>query len=128
MIKKTCPKCRRSFPLGDARLDEHWNKWSFEPAYAYCPHCNERLEGVHLDSVDLARHLTMKNLLLAVAWLGLSAIGLVSGSLNYVAPAMIAGFGLWLARTSRLRDHRIVGWVLIVSSVGILYVLNYAAA
>lgn len=128
MITKTCPKCQRSFPLGDAHLDEHWNKWSFEPTYAYCPHCNERLDGVHVDSVNLARHLTMRNLMLAVVWFGLSVIGLVTNSLNYVAPAMIAAFGLWLARTSKLRDHRIVGWVLILLSVGILYALNHTAA
>ncbi len=128
MITKTCPKCQRTFPLGDAHLDEHWNKWSFEPAYAHCPHCNERLDGVNFDSVDLARHLTLQNLFLVVAWFGLAGIGLATHSLSYVGPAMIAAFGFWLAHTSKLRDHRIVGWFLMLVSGSILYALNYAAA
>ena len=119
MITKTCPKCQCTFNLADARLDEHWNTWSAEPANAYCPQCNERLDGVHFDSVDLARHLTLKNFLLVFAWLGLSAIGLATGNLEYIGPAMIALFGLWLARTSTLRDHQIVGWFLIVSGVAL---------
>lgn len=83
---------------------------------------------MHFDSVDLARHLTQKNLLWVIAWFGLYAIGLVTDTLNYVGPAMIAALGFWLTRTSKLSDHRIVGWLLILVSVSILYAINYAVA
>lgn len=128
VITKTCPKCHKSFPFGEARLDEHWNKWSFAPAYAYCPHCNERLDGVLFDSVDLARHLTPQNLLLAVVWFGLAAIGVVTASLSYIGPLMTAVVGLWLAKKSKVRDHCIIGWLLILLSVGLLYAINFNIA
>lgn len=121
MIRKTCPKCQSTFNLADARLDKHWNTWSAEPAYAYCPQCNARLDGVHFDSVDLARHLTPTNVLLVFIWFGLFAIGIATERLEYVGPVMIALFGLRLARTSSLRDHRIVGWFLVVVSGVSLY-------
>lgn len=124
---KTCAKCQKSFPLEKARLDKHWNQSSCEAAYVSCPYCNERLEGVHFDSVDLVRHLTLKNILLAAVYIALTVTGLATSSLNYVAPAMIAAFGLWLSRTSRLRDHRIAGWVLMLSSAVIFYVINFYA-
>lgn len=116
MIRKTCPKCQSTFNLADARLDKHGNSWSAEPAYAYCPQCNTRLDRVHSESVDFARNLTPKNVLLALIWFGLFAIGVATERLEYVGPVMIALMGLWLARTSSLRDHRIVGWFLIVVS------------
>lgn len=90
MITNTCCKCRKSFPLGEARLDEHWNEWSSKPAYASCPHCDERLDGVHFNSVHVARGLTWHNLSLAAIGFGLSALGLATGTLSYVGPAMIA--------------------------------------
>jgi hypothetical protein len=127
MLEKTCPKCQKQFALADARMDEHWNKWSFKPAYCYCPRCGARLDDVHFDSVDLARHLTPRNLAWAMFFLVATFGGLVSGMLSYVGPLLIGGFGLSLARRSRLRDHRIIGWVLVIISAGALYALNHAA-
>lgn len=53
--------------------------------------------------------------------------GVASGTLNYVGPLLVGGFGLWLALRSQLRDHRIIGWVLVLISAGVLYVFNRAA-
>jgi predicted amidophosphoribosyltransferase len=127
MLNKTCPKCQKQFALADARMDEHWNTWSLKPAYCYCPHCGERLDDVHFDSVDFARHLTARNLVW-VAFLLLSTFtGLVSGTLTYVGPLLVGSFGLWLARSSQLRDHRIIGWVWVLISAAALYAFNRAA-
>lgn len=127
MLNKTCPTCQKQFALAEAHMDEHWNKWSFKPAHCYCPQCGERIDNVHFDSVDLARHLTPRNLV-SVAFLFLVAFaGLVSGTLTYVGPLLVGGFGLWLARRSQLRDHRIIGWVLVLISAAALYAINGAA-
>lgn len=127
MITKTCPSCRHDFPLGEARLDPNWNDpLSFKSAYAYCPHCGERLKGVHYDSVDLAKHLTIGNILVFFAFVILSVFGLATQSFSYIGPAMIGLFGFWLFRTSKLRDHRIVGGFLIVVAAGALYAFNVA--
>ena len=127
MLNTTCQKCHKQLALANVRLDEHWNKWSFKPAYCYCPHCGEQLDDVQFDSVDLARHLTLRNLVWVVLFLLAAFAGLVSGTLTYVGPLLVGGYGLWLARSSQLRDHRIVGWVLVLISVAALYVFNRAA-
>jgi hypothetical protein len=90
MLDKTCPKCGKRFALADARLDDHWNRWSFKPAYCYCPHCGERLDGVHFDSVELARRLTARNLAWAAFFLAAALAGLLSGTLDYVGPCWSA--------------------------------------
>lgn len=108
-------------------MDEHWNKWSLKPAYCYCPHCGARLDDVQFDSVDLARHLTLRNIAWAMFFFAAVLGGLMSGTLNYVGPLLIGGFGLSLARRSRLRDHRIIGWMLVLISAGTVYALNHAA-
>jgi hypothetical protein len=126
MLTKTCPECRQRFALADARMDEHWNKASFDPAYCYCPHCGGRLEGVHFDSVELARILTPKYLVWALLVLGVAGVGLVSNPLGYVGPLLVGTFGLRLARRSRVRDHRIIGWVLVLIAASALYAFNPA--
>ena len=105
-------------------MDEHWNKWSFKPAYAYCPYCGASLNRVLPSSVDFARQFKPKNIGLLVLWFLLWGIGIVSGQLNYVGPAMVGGFGLWLGLQSKVRDHRIIGWFLVVLAGGILYAFN----
>lgn len=127
MLNKTCPKCQKQFALADVRMDEHWNKWSFKPAYCYCPHCGEQLDNVQFDSVDLARHLTPRNVVWVAFFILAAFAGLVSGTLTYVGPLLVGGFGLWLASSSQLRDHRIIGWVLVLVSVAALYAFNRAA-
>lgn len=127
MLNKTCPKCQKQFALAEVRMDDHWNKWSLKPAHCYCPHCGERLDNVQFDSVDLARHLTPANLVWVAFFIVAAIAGLMSGTLNYVGPALVGGFGLWLARHSPLRDHRIIGWLLVLLSAGVLYAFNHAA-
>jgi ABC-type dipeptide/oligopeptide/nickel transport system permease component len=108
-------------------MDEHWNKWSFKPAYCYCPYCGARLDQVQFDTVDLSRHLTPNNLARVAFFFVATFASLLSGTLNYVGPLLIGGFGLWLARSSRLRDHRVIGWVLVVTSAVVLYTFNRTA-
>lgn len=127
MLNKTCPKCQKQFALANVRMDEHWNKWSLKPAHCYCPHCGAQLDDVQFDSVDLARHLTPRNLVVVAFFIVATLAGLASGTLSYVGPALVGGFGLWLARNSQLRDHRVIGWILVLVSVGALYAFNFAA-
>ncbi len=53
--------------------------------------------------------------------------GVASGTLSYVGSLLVGGFGLWLALRSQLRDHRIIGWVLVLFSAGVLYAFSHAA-
>jgi hypothetical protein len=53
--------------------------------------------------------------------------GLLSDTLTYIGHLLVGGFGLWLAQSSQLRDHRIIGWVLVVISAVVLYAFNRAA-
>ena len=126
MFWHTCTECRERFPLAKAKLDPRWNSFSPDPAYAYCPHCEEILEGVSYKSVDLARTLTPRNAVLATAWLGLMSIGLVTGTLNYVGTLSILALGIVLVASSKARDHRVIGWILIVLSVAVVMVIGIA--
>ena len=127
MFNKICPNCQKQFALANVRMDDHWNKWSLKPAHCYCPRCGAQLDDVQFDSVDLARHLTPRHLVSVAFFIVATLAGLASGTLSYVGPMLVGGFGLWLARNSSLRDHRVVGWVLVLVSVGALYAFNYAA-
>ncbi len=124
MLSATCDKCQRSFPLKDAELDPNWNRFSLDPLYVYCPHCKEKLEGVDYRSVDLARTITLRNALLGLVVFSLFGIGVFTETLAFLGPIMIAVMGLWLATTSRLRDHKIIGWLLLILAAGILVVLD----
>lgn len=108
-------------------MDEHWNKWTLEPAYCYCPHCGDRLDRVGFDTVDLAKHLTPRNLVWVALYILATFAGLLTDTLTYIGPLLVGGFGLWLAHSSQLRDHRIIGWVLVVISAVVLYAFNRAA-
>lgn len=127
MFTKSCPNCQKQFALANVRMDDHWSKWSLKPAHCYCPHCGAQLDDVQFDSVDLARHLTPRHLVSVAFFIVATLAGLASGTLSYVGPMLVGGFGLWLARNSSLRDHRVVGWILALVSVGALYAFVYAA-
>lgn len=125
MFTRICSKCRASFPLADARIDDHRSAWSWQAAYCYCPCCGARLDGVHPDSVDLAKHLTPTVLAWAVLGLLVGATGVV-GTLGYVGPLMVGAFGLWLGLRAQLRDHRVIGWLLMAVAVGTLWFADHA--
>jgi hypothetical protein len=126
MLTRTCSKCQSPFALADAHIDAHWNTWSWEPAHCHCPHCGARLDDVHPDSVDLARHLTPTVLTWAMLALAAGAAAVASGTLGYVGPLMIGAFGLWLGRRAVLREHRIAGWLLVVIALATAWFANHA--
>ena len=128
MLTKACEECERSFPLREAKIDDHQSRSSLEPDYAYCPFCGAILTGVYGRSVEFARSLTLRNLLLALAWFGLFGAGVASDTLTYAGPLMLAALGIWLAVSSSLRDHRIIGWFLVVISGGVFVALGLVAA
>ena len=86
------------------------------------------MAGVYGRSVDFARSLTRRNLLLAFVWFGLFGAGVASDTLTYAGPLMLAALGIWLAVSSTLRDHRIIGWFLVVVSGGVFVALGIATA
>lgn len=125
MFTKTCSKCQATFSLGDARLDEHWDSWTSDHARAYCPNCRQPLDGVQVSSVDLARTLSLRNILYGIAFFGLITLGVATASLGIIGPIVIGATGYWFTRTAKLRDHRIIGWFLIGLSILVFFLFVF---
>lgn len=117
MFDKICPSCHQNFRIEDVKVDEHWNSFSTEPAYCYCPHCNAILSGMNPGSVDFVKHLKLIYILPFVGFFVFSLVGVATNTLGYIAPLMLLSFGAWLAKSAKLKDHRIIGWFLVVLSV-----------
>ena len=123
MFKRKCDNCGEYYQVKDVRCDEHWRTWSLEPYYCYCPHCNQVIKYMNGDLVELAQKLTPKNILAVFIFFGAWFIGIVTNTLNYIGPVTVIVFGAYLAKTSQLKDHRIIGWLLaIVGGILLIYV------
>jgi hypothetical protein len=110
------------------KVDEHWKDWTFKPAYCYCPHCNAKLKYLDGDSVDFAKHLKPVYVIPFIGVFVLALIAMATNSLEIVGPAMLGAFGVWLGKSSQLRDHRIIGWLLVGFAISLLWVFNYVLA
>jgi hypothetical protein len=120
-----CDSCGKTFNLSEARLDEHWNDpWSTKPAGCYCPYCNHVLENVYPTTVDFARKLNKKNIIGALVFFSLWGVGLFSNTLNIIGPTTVLLFGGYLSKYSVRKDHRIIGWLLIATSIALLIWVN----
>jgi len=124
MLKKTCNHCHQGYRLEDVTVDEHANSWSFKPAYCYCPHCGSKL-NVDPDTVDLAKHFKPVYVIPFLACLLIAFITLATNGLHIAGPVMLGTYGFWLGKSSKLRDHRIIGWLLVVFSLFLLCAFNY---
>ncbi|MBC3808266.1 hypothetical protein H8K52_13010 [Undibacterium seohonense] len=123
LLLKRCGSCGVEYKLENVRVDDHWNKWTTEPAFCYCPHCDAKLDGVHPDSIDLAKHLTPTNVIIFIGLLIVFLIGTVTNTLLFSGTSSVIGFGLWLAAKSTVKDHRIIGWLLVGIAVTIFGVV-----
>lgn len=117
MFDRICPSCHQNYRIADVKVDKHWNDSSLEPAYCYYPHCNAILRDVYPHSVDFVRHLKLIYIVPFVGFLVFSGIGVLTNTLEYIAPILILCFGAWLAKSAQLKDHRIIGWFLVILSV-----------
>ena len=117
MFDKICPSCHQNFRIEDVKVDEHWNKFSLEPAYCYCPHCNAILSNVYPRSVDFVKNLKLIYILPFVGFFIFFGVGVATNTLVYITPLMLIFFGAWLAKSAQLKDHRIIGWFLVILSV-----------
>lgn len=127
MFNKKCEHCGNSYNLKNVRVDEHWNTWTAEPVNCYCPHCNGVLERARPDSVDLAKKLTLNNILIGMLFFVFSLLGVATNTLEYVGPIMLLLFGAYLVIYSKSKDHRIIGWLLIILSVIVVGWFNASA-
>lgn len=127
MFDRTCESCGKRYRVEDARPDEHWRKWSLEPAYVRCPFCNAVVEGLSPDTVDFARYFKAQYIFGILLFFCVFLIGVVTETLSIVAPIILASYGVWLARTAHGRDHRIIGWVLVGTSVTLVLGVAYVA-
>ena len=117
MLDKVCAHCHRTYRIEDVKVDRHWNSWSFEPAYCHCPYGNSILMNIYPDSVDLAKHLKPIYIIGFVGFFACFELGVATDTLGYIAPLMLLCFGTWLAKSSPLKDHRIIGLLLVALSV-----------
>ncbi|MDO9179047.1 MAG: hypothetical protein Q7U16_12150 [Agitococcus sp.] len=116
MFGKVCPSCHKNFRIVDVKVDKHWNSYSVEPAYCYCPYCNAILRNVYPSTVDFVKHFKIIYILPFVCFFIFFGVGVATNTLGYVAPLMLLSFGGWLVKSSKLKDHRIIGWFLVILS------------
>jgi hypothetical protein len=64
----------------------------------------------------MARYLKLRYVIPFCLAFVLFVIGGLTNTLYEVGPALLFAFGGWLAITATLRDHRIAGWVLVVTA------------
>ena len=114
MFNKKCEHCGNKYNLKNVRVDEHWNTWTTKPVNCYCPHCNGVLERVRPDSVDFVKSMTLNNILIGILFFVFSLLGVATNTLEYVGPVMLLLLGAYLVIYSKLKDHRIIGWLLII--------------
>jgi len=76
------------------------------------------------NAVELAKTLTPRNIVvflaMAITWLLATATGTVS----IVGPISVIFFGVFLAKSSPYRDHRIIGWFLIIVFATVLVLMH----
>lgn len=125
MLTKTCNHCGKTYQLSNVRVDEHWNRWSTDPAYCYCPHCDARLDRVTPDIVDLAKHIKPRYITGFVGLFLIWFMGMVTNTLTLLGPVTILVYGAWLARSAKLRDHRVIGHLLIAIAVGTFFLVMH---
>ena len=120
-----CNDCKKRFSLKSIRVDEHWREATkLGRAYCYCPHCGSVLNYVKPDVVELAKKITFKNISIGILLFTLLLIGEATKTLTYIAPIIIITFGFFLTKKSKLKDHRIIGWLLIALFSALLITLN----
>jgi hypothetical protein len=124
MSNNVCSRCQKTYRIKDVRVDAHWNSYSPEPAYCHCPHCDSVLEGVYPDTVDLARHLRLPYILIFAGFFFAFYLGVATDSLGYAMPLTLFLFGAWLAKSSLLKVHRIIGWILVGISITVFITIN----
>jgi len=125
MFTLRCSSCGENYKLKSVRVDEHWSdSWSWEPAYCHCPHCDAILKKVQPDSVDLAKKLTFQNIIAVGLFFGFWLLGLLTNTLTYITPVTIGILGIYLAKKAKLKDHQIIGWLLIILCTFLLVWLN----
>jgi hypothetical protein len=119
MFNKRCKKCGKEFHLKDARVDEHWKDgFSMEPAYAYCPFCNEIQDDVLPRSVDAAKIINIKFVITLILFVLVGFIAIATGSLKNVGLGGILIFGVYLAKYGATKDHQYIGWFLALVAIG----------
>lgn len=117
-LKVKCESCGEKYRLTDAISDAS-DKY-------YCPFCNSEINNYYSEKIEFVKNWRFY-LLMLLGYIAASVIGLVTKTLNYVAPAMVAWFGILMATRSSLRDHRIIGLFLVfVAVIAFLFVQNVA--
>lgn len=124
MFNRVCKNCGNSFRFEDVEIEERRSKWAHLQIACRCPHCKAELPNVRPDSVDLAKHLKLKYVLPFLLFFVVFALSIVFNILNYTSPLMVAIFGVWLAKTAKFKDHRIIGWFLIIVALLLLWFLS----
>ena len=103
-----CESCGKKYRWSDVLSDDS-NKY-------YCPFCNSEISNYCSEKIEFAKNWKFY-LLILLGYVSVSVLGLVTHTLNYVAPAMVAGIGALMATRSSLGDHRIIGWFLIFLAI-----------
>jgi hypothetical protein len=118
MFSRTCDGCSATFALEDARVDPVTDQCG-------CPHCGTP-QPLNADAVDFAKHMKLRNVAPFLGALAICAGAAALDALQYVGPILVFAYGAYLARSSALRDHRIVGVVVCAAAVvvfaGAMYV------
>ena len=117
-LSRKCESCGERYRLSDA-LSDTSNKY-------YCPFCNSEINNYYSETIEFAKNWKFY-LLVLLGYISVSLFGLVTQTLNYVAPAMVAGLGVLMATRSSSRDHRIIGLFLIFFAITAYLFVQYVA-
>lgn len=122
MFVTKCESCGELLHLREVKLDPRWRLLSTKDGDCYCPYCDTRLNNVVPNAVELARILTPKNILVFVLIVVIGLVAIATRSLSIVGPVLIILFGALLAKTSMHRDHRVIGWLLIIVFAALMFI------
>ena len=125
MFREHCRNCEQSFHLRDAIVDEHWNSWSVEPAYCYCPNCKEEIIGLTPQRLEAAQAFSPRLFIGISLFLVLGLAAFSSNNSELILMIGLSAFGMYLVKASKLKDHRIIGWLLIGLSCGVYGLIKY---
>ena len=123
MFKTRCESCDSLLHLRNVKLNPRWRLLSTQDDACYCPHCNHKLNNVMPNAVELAKTLSPKNIAVFFAIMILWLLAIATETVAIFGPVFIILFGIYLAKTSPYKDHRIIGWFLIIV-FGVVFILS----
>lgn len=96
IINTTCQSCHHKFHLKEAIINENLQVISLDAAYCYCPKCNSIIKGLSPRTVQTARRLNARFIIVLGGLILLSVTTLVTDSIFWVGSVALVIIGVYL--------------------------------